>query len=204
LARAILQSKRYHLSAPHVAQRPKTWLQIAFDWARDVYDRLLRALTAHVHVSHAAGVVFGGVIVVALLALLLVVVLRLTGVLVPEKRNAIARAATAGGAADARGLYDRSVRAAAEGDFERAVVLLFAATLAGLSGRGIVRDDASATVEEFSRALRANDPARASQFESIAQPFTAVAYAERAVGASEWSNAHAAFSELLGPVRDAA
>lgn len=196
LARAIVAGARFHLGVQHVRPRPKSWLAIAWDWVRDRYSALIDAFNAHVHVSHAAGIVTGDLALAAIAALLVVVAVRLLRELVPGNR-AGSHGVAIDPLPDAFAVYDRSVRAAAAGEYARAIALLFNATVAALGLRGVVSGDASATVGEFERTLSARGPALAAPFETIARAFTAAAYAQTPIGEAEWTRARDAFARLL-------
>ncbi len=200
LARAILaDSSRYHLALNHARARPKSWLQLAFEWVRDRYEALMHALTAHVHVSGTASMISGALIIAALACVLGLAAFRLLRELNPETRIA-ARTRAIENRPDAHALYARSLQAAQERQFARATMLLYAAAVAGLDLRGTLQGDPSATVGEFRRTLRALDATLLPQFDAIALPFAAAAYAERSIDEAEWKRARAAFAQLLTEV----
>ena len=100
-----------------------------------------------------------------------------------EKRRGVSSPLELG--RNARALYVQACTLAAGGNYAQAARLLFVAAVTALDLRGLMRDDASATVGELRRALRARDGALVPPFDEIAGPFVTAAYAERDVVAAE-------------------
>lgn len=203
LARAILSdTSRYHLAQPQVRERPKNWLERAWDWIALQWSRLIRALFGNVRVPAKASTAFGGALVFLLAALLALAVAKV-GDSLGRRAAPRALAASAAEFSDARGLYERSLTAAGNRALTQAMELLFAAAIATLDRRGLTRYDPSSTVGDFRRDVRARDASLVGAFDAIAEPFTAAVYAQRPPNEADWARAHAAFLALRSQ-RDAA
>ena len=203
LARAILaDTARYHVTQPQVRERPKSWLQRAWDWAALQWGRLLHALLGNVRLRPKTGVALGGALLLLIALLSAAALAKVAGAL---WRGPAARAPSAGATPLLTGaeLYERSLAAAERHAFTRAFELLFAATIATLERRGVTRCEPSATVGDVRRDVRERAATLVAAFDAVAAPFTAAVYAARAPGHADWENANAAFLTLL-PGRDVA
>lgn len=184
---------RYHLTEARVAHR--SWLQLALQWLYDRYSEFLHALAAHVKVGPNGVSLFGDVVVVLCVVVLGVAGARLLIALQVERartRQAIA----IGPARSAHAIALAAANAAAEGDYARAVRLLFAASVTLLDLRGVLHDDPSATVNDLRRALRTRNADAEAPFVDIARTFSACAYAEEQLDASAWGAAREAYDRL--------
>ena len=189
---------RYHL---HAAVRPqrRSLLEQLFSWFVDRLRDFERAIAAHVHVNPAQRGIFGDLVVASAVLVVAYVGARLLA------QAQIDRAQRAVGmplspARSAHALSIRAAQAAAEGDYARAVRILFAAAVTLLDLRGIVRDDESATINDLRRALHAHERAVEAPFIEIARIYTSAAYAERPTDASAWERAQRAYGELARSV----
>ncbi len=196
VTRELAVPGRYHLTErPEPPLRP-TWWQQLWSWLVDRWKELYQRLFGRAKVG-ATQAAFIGYTIAALAALLLVAVgWRLVASL-QFSRGSGARDVTAlGNAPDASALYRAACRSADSGEFGHAAKLLFGAAVASLHLRGEIDARRSATVGELRRSLRARDGARAQQFDAIARPFVASAYAGRAVGGDEWIAARDAYLSI--------
>lgn len=188
---------RYDLAPPKTAVRQKSLWERAMDWLGKQWDRFWNALFGKVNVSQRERGVFGDLaLAIVLLALIIAVIRLLAGA-------QLERAARRGGAHEAlgsqrsaRALYWEAAALADRGDYAHAVRVLFLAAVTALDLRGVMRDDAGATVGELRRTLRARDARLAEPFDRVANPFVAAAYAEAPIGDAEWQRARDAYADL--------
>lgn len=193
LARAILSdSSRYQLTQPRVRERPKNWLERAWDWIALQWSRLLGSLLRNVRVSNKTSIGLGAILLVLLAAVLLVVIARALAALT---RGGARRAPDAprAEAQDVRQLYQRSADAAAVHALTQALQLLFAAVIVTLVQRGVTRYRRSATVGDLRREILAHDASLLTAFDAIAGPFSAAVYAEVQPSEADWVSARDAF-----------
>lgn len=188
---------RYQLVTQKAAvERTPLWLQF-WNWMRDRWNDLWRAAFGRVRLGSGGAVAVGDALMAGVALLLVVVGYRLLSGLAVERRAA-ARAERLETARDAAELYAAACTLARAGDYARASAALFAAAVAGLSARGLVRDDRSATVGDLRRTLRAGSDALVSPFDDVASAFVAGAYAERPLAVAEWERARASYLRLAG------
>ncbi len=198
LARTILSDTwRYRLTLPRAVPHAKSWLERVLDWVNAFWERLVRALAAHLHVSKGVSLTIGHVVLAFFAVAFVVLAARLLASLLRGTGSAAAFGGTAEASPDANALYRSSLDAAARGDFARAAALLFASAVSALDLRGVVREEAGATVGEFRRALKARDARLLPAFDEIARSFTAAAYAERSITREEWERGRQALLALL-------
>jgi hypothetical protein len=188
---------RYQITEPPSQTAGEPWWLRALQWLHDRWDQLWRALFGHVHVSaRTAGGIGDVLLVVVAVALLYAgfLVLRNVG---RARSAARLRAEPLAAPPDPQSLYQRACDAANRGEYGSAALLLFAATIALLAGRGTISGSESATVGDLRRALRSGDAKLIPQFDAIAAPFVERAYAERFVDAPQWLRARNAFVQLV-------
>ena len=203
LARAILSdTSRYHLTQPQVRERPKTWLERAWDWIALQWSRLIRALVGKVRVPAKASTALGDAIVFFLVVFFVAALAKVLGSL-GRRAPSRALATSVTELSDPHQLYRRSLTAAADHALTQALELLFAAAVATLDRRGLTHSDVSSTVGDFRRDIRTRDASLIEPFDAIADPFTAAVYAQRPPGEADWVRAHVAFLALWDR-RDAA
>lgn len=200
LAREILLQPRFRVA---LVPRHRTLFEIAWQWLRDMWDRLARGLGSHVHVGKQAGLILGDAVVIALIAVIVFVALRLVLGAVRDPGRTQAGATGLAPAADPHELFARSCDAAERGDYRAAIGLLFLASLVRIERLGLVSGDPSRTVNQWRRALSSRAPAIAGAFDAIARPFTAAFYAERPVGQGQWLSARDAYAGLPREAGDA-
>ena len=198
VARDVLRDPRFRVFSRKAAAA--TWWQRAWEWAGERWSRLADALLARMHVSRPASAVAADLLLLVLIACGCVAVVRLIPSLARTDGEETARGQPLPAArADPREMYRSSTAAAQEGDYTRAVIRLFSATMAALDVRGIVAAVPSATVNDVRWELRKVRAPQAPAFEAIARPFGAAAYAERPIREAEWVAARDAFIALFGP-----
>ena len=186
LALRILSEKRFAQRV--VRPVPHTWWDAVQSWLADRWHQLMDAFGRSVHVGRGATAALGDLVLVAVVILLVVVGARLLMQLSREYGTAAGARPLAFRFA-AADLYARAIAAAGERRYDRAVTLLFRATLASLDMRHALDDVPSRTVNECRRDVRARAPRFAGAFDGIARLFTAVAYANAAAGEAEWAQA---------------
>ncbi len=198
LAAAELSTRGRYRLAPErpAAARPSPWLEF-WQWVRDRWNDLWRAAFGRVRLGPGGAVVAGDALMALLALFLLVVAFRLLSGLSIERRAA-ARARRLETPPDASELYAAACACARDGDYARASAALFAAAVASLSARGVVRDDRSATVGDLRRTLRAEDGTLVAPFDDVASAFVAGTYAERALASGEWERARTSYLRLAG------
>ncbi len=197
-ARELTVPGRYRLTAS-VTRSPETplWLRL-WTWAYDRWTDLWRATVGRAHLGRAGAVVIGDVLIALVLLVVVVVAVRLLTTLAVERRARSTSAEPLDPIVDAATLYASACERARRGDYAGASRLLFAATISALCGRGLVRDDRSATVGDLRRALRAEDGSLISSFDSVSSAFVIGTYAERPVDAMQWERARLAYLSLAG------
>jgi hypothetical protein len=205
---ALAQSVRSELDMPgryqlHPQEAPirRSWWAIAFGWFVDRWDAFLKALSKRIHLGPSGSAAIGDVLVVVALLLVAIVAGRMLAVLHIERERRRMRLQPLGSQRSAHALWLQACEAAQRGAYGAAVRTLFAATVTLLDLRGVVHDDASATVNELRRAVRERNAAVESPFVEIARAYTSAAYAERPVDAALWETANAAYGTLLRMVQ---
>lgn len=192
---------RYHLHVTRGEQR--SWLQIAFQWIWDRWLELERAIATHIHVGPTGATLLGDGLILAAVVIFGYVAARLLMSIQAEHLQAV-EAYEIGSQRSAHLLARAAADAAQAGDYARAIRLLFAAAVTLLDLRGVVRDDASATINELRRALRERSADADGPFLTIARVYTAAAYAEERIDENAWNGAQSAYAALSAAVSDRA
>lgn len=195
LARAILAEPRFRRAAVHAAISP--WA-VAWRWLVHEWAELVTALARSAHLGSAAPLVAEGALGLAVLVLGGFIAHTIAAGL--RKRPRAVTSMPLPQTPGAHQLYAAGTRAAAEGAYAAAIVLLFRATLRVLDRRALVPDAPSRTVNETRSALRSVAPQLLEAFDGISQPFVAALYAERPTGPEEWHTAQAAFAAAFPEV----
>ncbi|MBV8372792.1 MAG: DUF4129 domain-containing protein [Candidatus Eremiobacteraeota bacterium] len=175
---------------------PSIWLRL-WSWLQDRFADLWRATYGRTHLGRGTAMAIGDVLIAAVALIVLFVAVRMLANLIVERRAT--RAEPLESQDDARALYASACERARAGDYGLASRLLFAATVATLANRGLVRDDRSATVGEFRRTL-GNERSLVAAFDTVASAFVTSAYAEKPVEAPQWERARDAYLSLGGVV----
>jgi len=194
--RELASPGRYNLTetpAPRV--RESLWKRF-LRWLGEQWDGLWRSLSKRVHFSERAANGIGLTLLAVVASILLWVAVRLLVnlQLARSRKRLDAQPLQAG--LDPQALYQKARESARRGEYGRAALLLFAATVALLDLRGDVSADRSSTVGDLRRELRSNDASLVALFDAVAEPFVQSAYAERAVDASQWERAERGYSRL--------
>ena len=190
---------RYHLHPSVVAQR--SWFEQLFGWLYDRWQDFEQALSSRIKLGPVGATILGDLLILAAVALVAVVAAQLLMTLQAERAQR-AEAVEIGSARNAHLLARAATDAAGRGDYMRAIRLLFAAAVTLLDLRGVVRDDASATVNELRRALRARNAQADEPFVAIARAYTSAAYAEERLDERAWVDASRAYGELVQRVNE--
>lgn len=170
-----------------------------WQWLRDRWNDLWRAAFGRIRFGPGGAVVAGDALMALVAVVLLVVAFRLLSAISIERRAAH-RAQRIATPRDASELYAAACAFARDGDYARASAALFAAAVASLTARGVVRDDRSATVGELRRTLRTEDRTLVAPFDDVAAAFVAGTYAERPLATGEWERARASYVRLAGEI----
>jgi len=163
---------------------------------------LIDAFAHHVHLGANTGIAMGDIILALASAVVLFILVRLIAGYVREGPRAQGLPLIAPHVA-AEALFASSLQAAGEGDYVRAVTLLFRASLASLDVRGVLHDEPCLTVNEFRREVRRSAPNAALPFDTLARIFTAAIYAEAPMTPVQWNAAREAYAQLTARPADA-
>lgn len=200
IARAILAEPRFRIRVAPV--RTAWWTPIT-KWLGDRWHQLIDAFTHHVKIGTGASIAIGDLLLIAVIGLVVVVTVRLILQYVREAAPA-EHARRLESHASSEDLYADAQNAAQQGEYARAIALLFSGALAALDVRGVVHDDPSHTVNECRREVRARAPQCSAPFDIIARAFSAVVYADAPVSAEQWERAREACKEVIGAAGRAA
>jgi len=165
-------------------------------WLGDRWDRLWRSLSKRVHFSERTANGIGWTLLAVVSFILVWVAVRLLVNLQLVRSRKRLNAQPLQAPMDPQALYQEAHDAAGRGEYGRAALLLFAATVALLDLRGAVSGNRSATVGDLRRELRSSDASLVAIFDAIAAPFVQTVYAERAVDVSQWERAERGYSRL--------
>lgn len=168
-------------------------------WLGDRWDRLWRSLSKRVHFSERTANGIGWALLAVVSFILVWVAVRLLVNLQLVRSRKRLNAQPLQTPIDPQVLYQEARDAAGRGEYGRAALQLFAATVALLDLRGAVSGNRSATVGDLRRELRSSDASLVAIFDAIAGPFVQTAYAERAVDVSQWERAERGYSRLSDP-----
>jgi hypothetical protein len=171
--RELATPGRYHLHERAVRER--SWLRMTMQWIFDRYAAFAQSISAKLHVGPQAVSIFGDLLVVGVVLLVAYVAARLL-ISIQMERTARANAVVLSPAKSALALARRAADAANSGRYEPATRLLFAAAVTMLDLRGVVHDEASATINELRRTMRGSRGE--ADFTEIARAYTSIAYAE--------------------------
>ena len=160
---------------------PPSLFDLAWSWfvdhvLRPIFPPLARALAA----SHGIGTVAGVALIVLALAALGFVIVRLALAFVRPAPIFGAESVASRALAARRSPSDwRAVatRAAAQGDYARAISALFSAALAALDAPALVPFEASRTPGEYRRLVSGIKRAAAPPFEDLCERYVRAAYA---------------------------
>jgi hypothetical protein len=198
----IAAAVRAELAVPgrydiHEAVRPahEPWWLTAWRWIWDRLADLAHAIGQRVPNASGFERVAGVLLVLAALALVAYVLARLIVAL--DVRTRRPQSVPLGSAPNAHALMQAAMQAAAAREYTRAVRIAFIAAVTLLDLRGVVRDDASATVNELRSALAARGPAVGEPFLRLARLYTAAAYAETPADDADWGAARGAYDALV-------
>ncbi len=192
---------RYHLH-DHAAIREKSWLEIVFQWIYDRFMDFQHLLASHIKIGATGASIIGDVMIGLAVAAVALVAARFLMTL-QEEETARTETTALASARSASVLARAASDAAANGDYARAIRFLFAAAVTLLDLRGVVRNEASATVNDLRHALHERNARADEPFVTIARAFTTAAYAERRLDEDSWNDASAAYARLLAVVNRA-
>lgn len=186
----------YQLGVANAAPPPKTLWQQFVDWIGDRWNGLMKALFGKIHVSAGTGNILADLAIALFAGVVLFAGIRLFTGWQFDRGAARSSYRSLDPQASAHGLYLQACGLAQRGDFAGAVRTIFLAAVVALDFRGVVRDDASATVGEMRRILRARDRDLVGAFDRVATPFVATAYAEVPVADADWESARSGYVDI--------
>jgi len=192
-----LASGRYDLTARVVRPAEKSVWDRFWEWFWKQWDRFWNATGGRLRIGSSAWNAVGWVLLIAASGAIVYLLVRLLAAVQIDRERRRGRSQPLDAGRSARLLYAQACALAREGAYARAARVLFVAAVTALDLRGLMRDDASATVGDLRRALRARDVALLSPFDEIAGPFVAAAYAERDIVEAEWERALAGYHRLV-------
>lgn len=187
---------RYQL-AERARPLHRTWWQILAYWFADRWSAFVNALAQRIRIGPSGTAAIGDVILVVAVLLVGVVAGRMLVTLQIERERRRTRLQPLDAQRSAHALWLQASDAAQRGAYGSAVRSLFAATVTLLNLRGVVHDNASATVNELRHAVRERNAAVEAPFVEIARAFTSAAYAEEPVDVALWERAQSAYTTLL-------
>ena len=180
------------------ARRP--WWYALWQWFADLWTRFTSALGKRVHLGAAGAVAIGNLVLVSVFGAFVLLAVRAFRSLQMDRERSRVSLEPLDTRAGAHTLLLAASTAARDAQYAHAVRLLFAAAVTLLDLRGMLRDDAAATVNELRTRLRARDRTLEDPFLEIARAFTAAAYAEHPIDHSSWERARAAYDLLVNGV----
>ncbi len=199
-ARAILAAREYRIakSAAPAKRQPTLWQQF-WSWV----GRRLYALFAVLAKMESSSSLAGTVLAILLLGLsglafgvffyrLARALLRVPNLFKPEADQGDLM----GASPDPEQLHASAEQAGRQGQYARAVGLIFYAGLLRLDRAGAVTFDPARTAGEYRREVRRGGRASAAAFDVLARIFSIAAYADKSVNESDWSAARLAYREL--------
>jgi hypothetical protein len=190
-ARELAVPGRYRLASPAAPRPEPTWWQRLWSWLHDRWDDFWSFVFGRVALGSRAAAAIGDAALIAVLLALWRLAAAFGG-----RRRAPSNARPLPAPPDAAALYARACARAGEGRYADAARLLFAATLAVLDVKGTVRENASATVGDVRRELRARAAPAVPAFDDVASAFVAGTYAQRPVASGDWERARSAYARL--------
>lgn len=196
LARRELGTRGRYALTPSAAPS-KPWWSPIWGWIADRWQQFWRGLFGRVHLGKQVTASIGDLLLGLVALILAITVIRLVrNVQLARAAASSARVEPLGHAPSAAHLYRQACEAASRGDYGAAALLLFAATVALLGGRGAITTSRSATVGDLRRQLRGGDANLLDPFDVIAAPFVQRAYAERTIAEPQWKRARFAYEKL--------
>jgi len=196
-ARELATPGRYDLAGDASVRREKTPWERLRDWIGRQFDKLWNALGRNVHLGSRDLNVVGDLLLLLAAGALVFAVARLIASLTIERSRKHGVAGALENGRNAHALYLQACTLAANGAYAEAARTLFLAATTALDLRGVVRDDAAATVGEMRRTLRSRNAVALAPFDDVAAPFVAAAYAEREVAPAEWERAVEGYRALV-------
>ena len=189
---------RYDLRDRSMSAATKTAWQRFTDWVGDRLNALWKALFGNVHLGRTGAIVGGDIALILLVIGLIAVLVRVFISMQVDRSRRGGTSTPLERRASARALYLQACAFALEGAYEAAVQRLFLAALTALDLRGVLRENASATVGDIRRVLRSRDSGLVAAFDAVAAPFVDATYAETSIVAARWMQAKDAYDREIG------
>jgi hypothetical protein len=187
---------RYDVRDASVAQPGRTPWERFIDWLGKQWNRLMDALFGHVRLGGSGSAIFGDLLIFLVGCALVTVVARFLIVLQIDRAGRSTAFAPLEHQKNAHALYLQACALARDGVYDVAVQRLFLAAITALDLRGVLRENASATVGDMRRILRSRNAALISPFDEVAAPFVDATYAELPIVESGWAQARDAYARL--------
>lgn len=197
-AAAIVAQRAYQTGGAGPAPPPRqTWLEIVLSWLRDAVGRLIDRLFGAAASQPIVGKIVAVIYIVALVVLAGYLIVLLVSAIARRYRPATRYSGMPiAERIDPDAFYERALAASAQGQYARAVALLFQASLATFDRTGILPFDGSLTAGEYRRAVRRSAAAASPHFDEIARTFVMAAFAERPVTSGDFALADRAYRAL--------
>lgn len=201
-AQSVLANSAYRTAVTKAAPPPKP----------TIWDRILRWIVEQIGklfeglANLTQGVpVLGNIFAIALIGIavlaLVYVAYRLAAGFALRRRDATAyEGEELPARANVDTLRATALAAAREGNYARAVALLFQATLVLLDRSQRINYDPARTAGEYRRLVRRKAQFVAAEFDALARIFTAAAFAETPIDEGDWTLAMTAFATLGPPL----
>ncbi|HUZ50477.1 MAG TPA: hypothetical protein VMW12_12195 [Candidatus Dormibacteraeota bacterium] len=193
--RELATPGRYRLRA-HAAAPRTSWWQILWGAAIDRWKQLIGLLARSVRFGGPVRTTVGDLLIVGFLGIVGYAAAQLIRSVQFRYDRRLSTNAPIENARNAQALFERADAAARAGDFATAIRMLFVAAVTLLDLRGVLRDRASATINELRAALGPEHRNAEGPFVAIARQFSRVAYAEVPPGAEDWRIARDSYHAL--------
>lgn len=165
-------------------------------WLGDRWNDFAHRFFPHLRVNERSASIAGDLLVLLSAIVIAVAAARLLAAFQVSRDRRVTVHTRSGPARSAHALVAQARQAAQAGNYAEAVRIAFVAAITLLDLRGIVQDDAAATINDVRRALRERDPAAEAPFVELARAYTDAAYAERPVDAALWERTEFAYRRL--------
>ncbi len=198
-ARAVLADPAYRENGSGKTAKPQKTLWDRFvEWLAGLFDKLFSGLFSAASASPLFGKTLAILLIITFVSLLGVVAYRLARAFLVRRRRGVAaeEGETIEIRPDPSSLYGQARVAARNGQYGRAIALVFRASLMLLDRAGRIPYDPARTAGEYRGEVRRHIAAAAAPFDSLARLFTLATYADSPVSGDDWSQAEDDFSRF--------
>lgn len=197
-AAAILAQAAYQTGGAGPAPAPhESIVERTLRWLEDQVGLIIRRIFGATSKVPAIGTIVSIAFIALLAAVAAYLIYLLISAFVRRRLPALADEGTPlQEAVEPNVLYELGMTAANDGQYARAVALLFQASLAAFDRAGKLAYDGSLTPGEYRRAVRRTLSSASPHFDDIARVFVQAAFAERPVSKSDFMTADVAYHSL--------